>query len=151
MTYHDALRHHVERRMQVDLELPAAVVADEDGDYVYVAPEGPVVWVRPGMSMSPVPVRISAIAATGVKKTAALLTELNEWNDVVPLARFVWDRGVIRVWTDAVIESIEPGELGHSIKHVAFHAHRIGDIAATVYGGTVPWAVNETEPSEDSA
>lgn len=151
MTYHDALRHHVERRMQVDLELPAAVEADEDGDYVYVAPEGPVVWVRLGMSMSPVPVRVSVIAALGVKKSAALLTELNEWNDVVPLVRFVWDRNVIRVWTDAVVESIEPGELGHLIRHVAFHAHRIGDVAAAVYGGTVPWAVSEIEHSEGTA
>lgn len=151
MTYHDALRHHVARRMQVDLELGEAVEPDDDGDYVYGAPQGPVVWAALDLSMTPPRVRISAVAATRVRKTAALLTELNEWNDVVPIARFVWGRGVIRVWTDTVIESIEPGELGYLIKHVAFHAHRMGDVAAAVYGGVVPWAASESEHSEDSA
>lgn len=151
MSYRDALRHHLERRMQVDLELPEPVEPDEDGDYLYVSPEGPLVWVRPSMSLVPVPVRVTAVAAAEVKKSAALLTELNAWNCAVPLVRFVWSHRTIQVWADAVIESIEPGELGHLIRHVAFHAHRIGDVAAAVYGGTRLWDESQVEHSEGSA
>lgn len=148
MTYRVALRHHVERRMRVDLELLAPITADEDGDYAYVAADGPVVWVRPGLDMKPTPVRVTSIAVVGVKKTAALLTELNEWNNRVPLVRFVWSRGVVRVWGDLVVQSVEPGELGHLVRHVAVNAKRVSDIVTVAYGGSAPWLVDENEPSQ---
>jgi hypothetical protein len=147
MSWDDALRHHVERRLQVELEIPAPE-PDEDGDYGWVEDNGgPVVWIRPGIGMEPMPVRVWSLAARGVKKTAALLTELNSWNIVLPGVRVVWEDGCVRVWGDRVIQSLEPGELGFMVRHTAQSTRRISEVICTVYGGTCPWPQLENEPS----
>jgi hypothetical protein len=97
--------------------------------------------------MEPPTVRIWAVAARDVKKTAAVLTELNSWNEVLPACKVSWSHGVVRVWGDLIISSVEPGELGFVIRHVAQATKRLAEVLTTVYGGTCIWQQRETEPS----
>jgi hypothetical protein len=146
MSRNEALEHHIERRLRVDLEM-GTIAPDEDGDYCCIDEEGTVVWVRPSLEMNPASVRVFSQAAHGVKKSAALLTELNAWNNVIPACRVAWDNGIVRVWGDLTVESIEPGELGWLVRHVARTAQRINEVVCAVYGGLNPWLQPENESS----
>ena len=139
MSYEVALRHHIERRLRLDLE-GDYMGPDEDGDYAHIHDGGPIVWVRPDFSAEPAGLRLSAVAALDVKRSAAMLGELNAWNDVLRYVRVTWSGGAVRVWGDLIIESIEPGELGRLVTLVGDHATRVGEVMSVMYGATVPWA-----------
>ena len=146
MSWDLAMVHHIERRLQVELGM-GLVEPDEDGDYACLADEGPVVWVRPALAMDPPTLRVFCQAAREVKRSAALLTELNSWNNALPIVRVSWESGVVRAFGDLTIMSIEPGELGALVRQVSRTAQQLSEVVCPMFGGTSGWPRSEHEPS----
>lgn len=146
MSYEQALEHHVQRRLHVELDVPSPV-ADPDGDYCWVSPKGPTVYLRP-LGEPPV-LRVWTVAATGVKGNAPVLRELNSWNTVTCIARAVWRAGDggghVVVAADAELETVAPGQLGRLAQHVAATAVGVGESLALAAGAHLPWTDGSLE------
>lgn len=134
MNFVEAMRHHVERSLCRDLGL-SRVTEDVVGAYT-VSVEGRDVVITPDPWCEHV--RVSAVAAYGVKRTAALLRELNDVNCRRTYARLIWERDAVVATADVMVASIETGELGWVVAVVADCANRMGGPLAAVHGGQVP-------------
>lgn len=108
---------------------------DSDGDYG-VCHDGMLCWVRILGDTEPL-VRVWAYAAVDVKRSAKLLTELNEINSTLRLIRCFWSDGLVVVAGEMVLESVEPGDLGGLVAHVGSTARHTGELIAAVYGGVL--------------
>jgi hypothetical protein len=127
------LRHHVQRCLQRDLGITLHD-PDDNGDYWVMVDDQPV-WVRCLLEHTPALARVWAPAASGVKRSAAVLRELNELNAGLRRLCCILGGGSVQVTSDLEIESIEPGELGRLVEHVGRTARHVGELMATVHGG----------------
>ena len=145
-----ALHHHIQRSLQRDLGMPL-VEPDDDGDYGSLV-DGHIVWVRPLFDASPPLVRAWTPAAHGVKKSAALLKEINEVNMGLNQVRcFMVDSNVM-ISAELELESVEQGEMGRIVTLVGQTAERVGELITTVYGGEQPFSVavvGDSPPFDD--
>src|SRR3954463_7407048 len=136
MSYDQVLHHHVQRCLERDLGAPR-MDADDDGDYGAIV-DGQVVWVRPMLDESPPLVRVWMTALRGAKKSAALLTEINDINVGLNQVRCVLLGKAVVVTAETELESVEPGELGRLVTLVAQTAEHVGELIQAVFGGDLP-------------
>jgi Putative bacterial sensory transduction regulator len=129
------LRSHVERCLQ-DVWEQHELIIDGDGDYPYRWGTAACwVAVQSGPSMA---VRVFAHAAHGLKRTAKLLTEINEVNARSRWARVFWDHGRVIVAAELPWTAIDRPALDQFMRSVGTVADDIGAMLAAVYGGQTP-------------
>lgn len=135
MAYEDLVRSHVERCLQ-DIWGVHRLEIDGDGDYPFQA-RAAVGWVRVETQL-PVLVRVFAHAAYDVKRSAALLQEINAVNARARLATVCWSHGVVSVHGALPVEALSRPTLAMTIDTVTSVADDISELIATVFGGQVP-------------
>ncbi len=143
MSYGDALRHHVERSVRRDLGF-GPLQPDPGGDYALDVNDS-VVWVAPMLAEQPPLVRVWSTAATGVKSSKALLTELNEANAGLRQVRCLLRGPAVLIAAEIEVESIASGELGRLVRRVAGTARHVGEPITAVYGGEVARSMSARE------
>ena len=143
----EMFRSHVERCLQ-DVWECGELVADDDGDYPYR--DGTAAcWVS--VHTGPKPgVRVFAYAAVGLKRTARLLTEVNELNSRSRWARIFWDSGTVHVAAEIPWTAVDRPTLLHYTETVGSVADDIGDMLAVVHGGSTPFPA-EDQPETETA
>lgn len=134
MTWAAALRNHVSRRLQDDLDVPPTRFDRHGVGLVEV--DGVPVWVVVDVDTTPEAVRVQAEVVDGLRPTAAVLREVNELNRELRWVRLVLDRDCLVVSADLVAESVEPGELGLAVRQVVEVANGPARLLATVHGGS---------------
>lgn len=147
MTYADALTHHVQRCLRRDFDLPA-VEPDADGDYGVAAGET-VVWARPILDHDPPLLRLWAPATQRVKRTAALLREINDVNLGLQQMQCALYADVVLISAEVEIELIEPGQLGRLLPRVGQAAEQVGCLIAAVFGGQPAEVAGSEQPAAD--
>jgi hypothetical protein len=145
----EMFRSHVQRCLQ-DVWECSELVTDADGDYPYR--DGTAAcWVS--VRTGPKPgVRVFAYAAVEVKRTARLLTEVNELNSRSRWARIFWESGTVMVAADIPWTAVDRPTLAHYTQTVGSVADDIGKMLAVVYGGSTPFPAEtdeETQPAGD--
>ena len=114
------------------------VEADQDGDYVFrFGTAACLVRIEKG---PPLGVRVIATAATGVRRTAKLLTELNELNAAARAVSTFWHCG--SVYVDRAIDApgVNAQTLMATCSEVGTAADMIGALIAGVFDGATPFA-----------
>ena len=109
---------------------------DGDGDYPFRAASS-VGWVRVE-PQRPVLVRVFAHAAYDVKRSAALLKEINALNVRARFATVSWAAGVLSVQSALPAEAVDRGTLRLALDTVTSVADDISVLTAAVYGGRLP-------------
>lgn len=133
MAYVDMARSHVKECLREAFELPSLKV-DDDGDVPF----------RHGTAIYYVTVRgdgkrvkVWAHAVRGVKRTAALLREVNEVNIGLELARVYLVHDRLAVEGVLPVAALEPGDLWSLCMEVGTTADEVGAMVSTVHGGVV--------------
>jgi hypothetical protein len=140
MTAADLARSHVERCLQ-DLWGVEQVVPDGDGDYRYGVGSA-ACYIRLD-SHEPIVVKALAVAAVRVKKSAALLAEINDVNARTRMAHVFWQDGSVYVEQSLMVETLDRASLSHAGLAVGGIANDVGSMIATVYGGSMPLQAGE--------
>ncbi len=136
------VRSHVERCLQ-DIWQVCRVPTDDDGDVPFRAGVA-ACWVRVDSEM-PVLVRVFGHAVVGVKQSYGLLRELNEVNGRSRSTSCAWDDGVVRVSVVLHPEALGRKSLRHALDAVAVVANDLGPVLASVFGGSTPYPLDETD------
>jgi hypothetical protein len=132
MSYADAIAAHVGLSLRRDFEL-SEIERDDDGDWPVLC-EDVLCWVHVCDDRAPL-ARVWSIAVRDVKRSAALLAELNDLNAESRLVRCFWQDRSIVVAAEVVAESIEPGELRRLVRTVSRATRHVGELVAAVFGG----------------
>ncbi len=140
------LRSHVERCLQ-DVWEKHDLVMDGDGDYPYRWGTA-ACWVGVTTEAT-VGVRVFAHAAHGLKRTARLLSEINEVNTRSRWARVFWNQGTVIVAAELPWTAIDRPTLDQFMRSVGSVADDIGTMMAAVYGGRTPFP-SELDPQTQS-
>ncbi len=140
MAYDDLVRSHVERCLQDIWEAPGPQV-DQDGDYPFRT-ESCVGWVRVEQQ-PPMLVRVFAHVAYDVKRSAALLQELNVLNVRSRLATVCWADRTVAVHCALPAEAVDRANLRLVLDTVSRVADDISELTVAVFGGRVPMASEE--------
>jgi hypothetical protein len=129
-----ALEHHLRRVAMGDLGLSYADSApDEDGDICL--PADPVPVYARLLSTTPPCVRLWSVAATGLKRSARLLREVNEINSQQLHTRVVLTAdGRLMVLAEVMAASLEHGELAALARRVSSTVSEVGPLVQVVYG-----------------
>jgi len=114
----------------------APVTVDGDGDFFYRWGTA-ACWVR--VETHPRMVKVLAHAATGVKKSVKLLTEINELNARARTARTFWADGYLVVTQSILADGVTPRSLGQACASVGSVAEDIGTLAAAFFDGATPF------------
>jgi Putative bacterial sensory transduction regulator len=142
MAYEDLVRSHLERCLQ-DVWEVRALEKDDDGDYPFRT-KSALGWVRVE-PYRPALVRVFAHAAYRVKRSAALLAEINTLNSRSRLATVSWSDGVVSVSWALPAESLDRASMRLALDSVRQVADDISELTAAVFGGQVP-----ARPHEDA-
>ncbi len=140
MAYLDVSRSHVERCLQ-DIWEVQRVEQDADGDYPFQTKSG-VGWVRVEQCR-PVLVRVFAHAAYQVKRSAALLKELNALNARSRLATVSWSDGAVAVSCALPVETLDRTGLRLALDAVTCVTDDISELTVAVFGGALPFRPRE--------
>ena len=129
MTYTSPLWHHVQRSAMADLDM----------DWDEVQPDGDGDIIAPGACIRLLEdegwVRVWMVGATGLRRSAKLLREVNDLKVSIRVARVMLTEGSQLIVAGEVrAESLEPGELGELVRIVAQCAARIGELVQIVHG-----------------
>lgn len=135
MAYEDLVRSHLERCLQ-DVWEVRQLEQDDDGDYPFRA-KSALGWVRVE-TFRPALVRVFAHAAYQVKRSAALLSEINTLNARSRLATVSWSDGVVSVSCALPAESLDRPSLRLALDSVTHVADDISELTAAVFGGQLP-------------
>jgi hypothetical protein len=139
------VRSHVERCLQDEWEL-CRVTQDPDGDYPFR--QGPAAcWVQV-CAGDPVLIKVFGVAATGIRRTTKLLTELNEINNRAGTTHVVWTGGTVLVQQTLLAEGVDRVTLGHACTAVGSLAADIGPLTAAMFGGATPFPVGDEQREE---
>ncbi len=142
------IRSHVERLLQEEWGA-CRVVPDDDGDYAYRQGTA-ACWVSV-MDTEPIMVRVFAHAATGVKASLKLLSELNaiQWR---ALSASISLRGgaVVVEQTISPIGLTQP-VLAQALQAVGGVADDIGVLLAGMFNGSTPYPATDRSTTEDAA
>jgi hypothetical protein len=141
------IRSHVELLLAEEWGV-CRLTADADGDWFFRAGTA-AGWVSV-MDTAPIMVRVFAHAATGLKPSLKLFTELNEIERCALSASVVLEHGTV-----VVSQTISPVGLSAPVLHQALLsvggvAEDIGLLLAGMYGGTTPFPA-ETAPRNEDA
>lgn len=139
------LRSHVERSL-MSIWSSTELEIDDDGDYPFRS-QTAMCWVRVMEGDLPT-VRVFAHAATGVKSSARMLTELNDLNLQARWAKLTWNRGVVMVDAALPWTEVDAASLLRLLDGVTGVADDVGSLFAGVFGGQTPFPL---DLSEDSA
>lgn len=141
------LRSHVERCLQ-DVWETGTVEPDELGEYPFQRGTA-ACWVSVNCAGGP-GVAIGACATQGTKRTARLLTELNELNARSRWARVYWERGMVLVEAQVPWTAVDRPTLAVYLEVVSSVACDIGEMVAAVFGGSTPLAGDEFPETQDA-
>lgn len=144
------LRSHTERALQ-EIWDKRELVTDADGDYPFRS-ETAMCWVSI-VDWSHPAVRVFALAANDVPKSAKMLAELTELNLRSRWVSISWDRGAIVVDTSVHWLSVDQGAVQRALDSVTTVADEIGVMIAAVFGGTTPFSpdLEQVGTDEDAA
>jgi hypothetical protein len=134
VAYDDLVRSHVERCLQ-DIWKVQGPEVDEEGDYPFRT-RACVGWVRVE-PQPPVLVRVFAHVALDVKRSAALLQELNALNVRSRMATVCWADGTVAVHSALPVDAVDRGTLRLALDTVSRVADDISELVAAVFGGSV--------------
>jgi hypothetical protein len=140
------LRSHVERCLQDIWDL-CRVVADDDGDYPFRS--GTAAGFVRINDCSPTLIRVWAVAAMGVPRSAKLLSEINDINVRNRSAWTTWSDGLVVVEQALVAHGLKRSALKQALDVVGDTASDVGPMIATVFGGSTPFS--PTEVAEGAA
>jgi hypothetical protein len=140
VAYEDLVRSHVERCLQDIWEVPGPEV-DEDGDYPFRT-ESCLGWVRVE-PQPPVLVRVFTHVAYDVKRSAALLQELNVLNVRSRLATVCWSERTVAVHGALPVDAPDRANLRLVLDTVSRVGDDISELIAAVFGGRVALASAE--------
>ncbi len=141
------IRSHVERLLEDEWGL-CRVAADADHDYFYRVGTA-ACWVSI-MDTDPVMVRVFGHAATGLKRSLKLLTELNDIERRALSVSIVFEHGAVVVAQTLSPYGITQPVLAQALRAVGGVADDIGLLLAGMFGGRTPFPV-EAEPSNEDA
>jgi hypothetical protein len=96
-------------------------------------------------------IRVWAIAAGDVRRTAKLLGELNDVNSRSRSAWASWSGGLVTVEQAIHLDGLSRRTLRHALTSVGSVADDIGGMIAAVYGGSTPFAPDEPSLAEGAA
>jgi hypothetical protein len=138
---HSHVRHLLGELWSTD-----AVDVDEDGDFPFRGATA-MCWVRVVPSTPPM-VRVWAHAALEVRRSAALLTELNEIASGTLSVSVYWDEGTVVV--QQTVSPVELGApvLGQAVRSVSSVADDVGPLIAASFGGRTPF-LPQIDPARD--
>lgn len=142
MAYEDMARSHVERCLQDIWEVPGLEV-DGDGDYPFRTKfcHG---WVRVEQQ-PPRLVRAFVHVAYDVKRSAALLAEINSLNVRSRLATVCWSDRTVSVNAALPVETLDRQSLRFALDAVTGVADDVSELIVAVFGGQA------TLPSQQEA
>ena len=140
------VRSHVERLLQDEWQV-CRVSPDADGDYGFRNGTA-ACWVRVLDADQPM-VRVFAHAACGVRRTAKLLTELNEIQNRALTASVMWTGECVVVGQTISAVGLTGPVLGQAMAAVGGIADEVGVLIAGVFGGSTPHEAELSE-SEDA-
>jgi hypothetical protein len=141
------IRSHVERLLQSEWDA-CRVATDCDGDYPFRVGTA-ACWVRVTEGQPPM-VRVFAHAASGVKPSMKLLTELNAIQQrTLTAALELQDTTVVVKQTLSPIGLTKP-VLAQALRAVGAVADDVGVLLAGMYGGATPFPA-ALEPDEEIA
>ena len=140
------VRSHVERLLQDEWNV-CRVEADPDGDYPFRTGTA-VCWVRVLDAGQPL-VRVFAHAACGVRRSAKLLTELNDIQHRALTASVMLTDGCVVIAQTLTAYELSCVDLGQAMAAVGGLADEVGVLLAGMFGGTTPFPAEVTE-SEDA-
>lgn len=127
------MRSHLERCLQDEFDT-CRVVADADDDYPFEH-AGAVYYVRLIEAADTWWVRVWAPIVIGVKRSARLLTELNDINLRYPLVRALLREGNVYVEGNMHASTLGSENLGRVCHAVGEVAAAVSEPIATVFGG----------------
>jgi hypothetical protein len=142
------LRSHVERCLQDIWEL-CRVTTDSDGDYPFA--HGTACCYVRVEDGDPQVVRVYAHAVIGVRRSAKLLTEINDLNGRCRTASVSWSSGVVIVEQALHAKAVRRSTLRQACQAVGYVADDIGTMIATVYGGETPLGADDAQLSEEAS
>ena len=129
------LRAYVEKCLRQAWE-DRPVCVDEDGDFFFRCGTA-ACWVRVDEDASLI--RVFAHAATGVKRSARLLAELNELNQRARAAKVYWENDCVVV-TQTLPSTAVTAESMHQVCcSVGSIAVDVGVLAAAMFDGGTPF------------
>ena len=141
----DWFRAYVEQTLAAGWE-QCRVESDGDGDYPFrYGTAACYVRVEAGPPMA---VRVLATAAMGVRKSAKLLTELNELNAAARSVTTYWHCDAVHVEKSIDATGVHAETLLRACGEVGKAADDIGALVAAVFDGQVPFVdeVVDQEP-----
>lgn len=146
MNDHELLMHHLCRSVHRDLEVPmSALAVDDDGD-LCIPHRGRTLWAALLVEDSMTWARVWTVAATGLKRTAKLLREINEINVAIRACRaLLTDGGQLIVAAEIICESLEPGELTQIAGRVVAYAEQVGEPVQLVHGAPTSSQVSQAQ------
>lgn len=113
------------------------VTADPDGDYAFrYGAAACYVRIEAGPPMT---VRVLAQAVMGVKRSAKLLAELNDFNAGARSVTAYWANGCVVVDDALAATSVTPGTLTQLCADVGQAAHDVGPLLAALFDGRTPF------------
>ena len=132
----DWFRAYVEKILMEVWSQPA-LVADDDGDYPFrYGTAACYVRVEPGPPMS---VRVFAQAAMDVRRSAKLLTELNDFNASARSLTAYWDHGRVIIDEALLAEGTNAATLTRACADAGQAAHDMGTLVAAMFDGRTPY------------
>ena len=140
------VRSHVERLLQDEWNV-CRVEADPDGDYPFRQGTA-VCWVRVVDAGQPL-VRVFAHTACGLRRSAKLLTELNEIQNRSLTASVMLTDGCVVIAQTLTAYELTCVALGQAMAAVGGLADEVGVLLAGMFGGTTPFPAEVSE-SEDA-
>jgi len=139
------IRSHVERLLQGEWDV-CRLTVDEDGDWPYRTGTA-ACWVTV-MDTEPTMVRVFAHAATGIRPSLKLLTELNEIQGrALSATILVQGRAVLVSQTISPISLTQP-VLAQAMRSVGGVANDIGVLIAGMFSGVTPYPAAAPQPEE---
>lgn len=140
-------RSHVENCLKGIWET-CELEQDSDGDYAFLLGESPA-WVSVAdHSLTPA-VRVFAYACVDVRRTAKLLTELNEINAASELARAYWANGNVVVAASLPWQLLDERALQYLMDQIGAVVGRVSELIAVVHGGRLPLECLEAAAADD--
>ena len=140
------VRSHVERLLQDEWEV-CRVEADPDGDYGFRNGTA-ACWVRVLDADQPM-VRVFAHAVCGVRRSAKLLTELNDIQNRALTASVMWTGECVVVAQTISAVGLTGPVLAQAMASVGGIADEVGVLIAGMFGGSTPFEAELSE-SEDA-
>jgi hypothetical protein len=121
------------------------VVADKDGDYLFrFGTAACFVRVEPGPPMA---IRVVARAAEGIRRSAKLLTELNDLNATARSVSTYWFANAVYVDRAVDAGGVNEETLLQACTEVGQAADNIGPLIAGLFDGTTPFEPVAVEES----